>query len=139
MQILSNQSIPLFLTSMNLLIEEQGRNSYERFASNVELFSTLMSSIIPRKDLLLLSGREISMICCGMSSIFRNKQTDADAVRECTIFKSCCSVVSSLISNYPKQLYGCPNGLFSLLLAMLDCILRLNSKRSNAMALEYAK
>eukprot|EP00956_Cyclotella_meneghiniana_P002630 scaffold3107_cov70-Cyclotella_meneghiniana.AAC.2 len=137
MQILSNQSIPLFLTSMNLLTEEQGRNSYERFASNIELFSTLMSSIIPRKDLLLLSGREITMICCGMSSIFRHKQTDdADAV---PIFKSCCSVVSSLISNYPKQLYGCPNGLFSLLLAMLDCILRSNSKRSNAMALEYAK
>lgn len=140
-QILSSQSIPLFLTSMNLLTDEQNGNSYEQFASNIELCSTLMSSLIPRKDLLLMSGQEITMICGRMSSIFKRKQTDdIDAVREYTIFKSCCSVVSSLISNYPKQLYGCPNGLFSLLLAMLNCILRSNSKRSlSALALEYAK
>lgn len=136
---LSTQSMSILLTSMSLLhassIEKKSG------ALNITLFSSAMSSLIQRKDLIVFSGREITMMCSSMSSLFKDREDDdINADSEVTIFKSCCSVVSSLVTNYPKQLYGCPNGLFGLLLAMLDHILHSSSKTGLiTKALEYAK
>jgi hypothetical protein len=136
---LSDQSLVILLTSMSLLQDEQGHGSHDEIVSNVVLFSAIMSSLISRKDLLLLSGREITMICCEMSAMFKKQETN-NTTNDVTIFKSCCSVVSSLVTNYPKQLYGCPTGLFSFLLALLDNILQSNPKNGlDAKSLEYAK
>ena len=137
---LSSHSMKILMASMSLL--QISKTEDNAAVVHMELFSRIMSNLIPRKDILLLSGRELAMICCGMSSLFDNKQQliNENMLAEVTTFKSCCSVVSSLIANYTKQLYGCPNGLFSLLLAMLEYILQSDSKRGlNAHALEYAK
>jgi hypothetical protein len=136
---LSNQSMRILLTSMSLLHDSS--NEKKSSAQNITLFSSTMSSLVQRKDLLLLSGREISMVCSGMSSLFKDRRNDdTDAHCQVTIFKSCCSVISSLVTNYPKQFYSCPNPLFGLLLAMLDHILHSDSKTGlSTKALEYAK
>jgi hypothetical protein len=136
---LSDQSLVILLTSMSLLQDEQGHGSHDEIVSNVVLFSAIMSSLISRKDLLLLSGREITMICCEMSAMFKKQETN-NTTNDVTIFKSCCSVVSSLVTNYSKQLYGCPTGLFSFLLALLDNILQSNPTNGlDGKSLEYAK
>ena len=133
----SSKSMKILMTSISLLQTAKKDNAAVFY---LELFSTIMSNLIPRKDILVLSGRELAMICCGMSSIFENKQQliDGNVLTEVSAFKSCCSVASTLIANYTKQLYGCPNGLFSLLLAMLEYLLQSNIK-SGLNAKEYAK
>lgn len=137
MAYLSSQSVPILMTTMGLLQEPNNMNrSY-----TTTLFSSIMTSLITRKDLLLLSGREIAMICGGLSSTFNDQRVNQEGIAgEATEFKSYSSVVSALLTNYPKQLYGCPNALFGLLLPMLDHVLRSNPKNGlNLKALEYAK
>jgi hypothetical protein len=111
-------------------------------ASNVMLLSKTLTTIISKKELLLLSGREIAMICCEMIPILDDNgvnKHDADGV-SASIFISCCSVVASLIAHYPKQLYGCPSPLFSLMLALLSNVLRTSVKKGlSNKAQEYAK
>jgi len=109
---------------------------------NAKLFSKTMATLISKKELLLLSGREIAMICCGMNPLFNCygvKEND-DADENASIFSSCCLVVASLIAHYPKQLYGCPSALFSFLLTLLSNILQTSAKKGlSHKALEYAK
>jgi hypothetical protein len=137
---LARHSIRILMTSMSLLRDGQGQDSERAIVSNSVLFSSMMSSLVARKELLLLSGREIAMICCEMSSIFHKNKSFAGMMDEVTLFKSCCVVVSSLVSHYPKQLYGCPSPLFGLLLALLSHILHSSIKEGLAQkALEYSK
>ncbi|KAL7482212.1 hypothetical protein ACHAW6_007889 [Cyclotella cf. meneghiniana] len=135
---LSTMSTTVLSTSLSLLRQGQCAHSSQRMVSNTVLFSTIMSSLIPRKEILLLSGREIAMVCCEMSPMFCKSGRDANVLEEVTLFKSCCSVVSSVVVHYPKQLYGCPSPLFSLLLALMNDILQSNSGLSQK-ATEYAK
>jgi hypothetical protein len=116
--------------------------STAQLASNVSLFSMTMTTLISKKELLLLSGREIAMICSEMNSLLISDGANVhdDAKEGSTIFSCSCSVVSSLIAHYPKQLYGCPSCLFGFLLALLSHILQTNSRRGlSQKALEYAK
>ena len=111
-------------------------------ASNVTLFSKTLTTLISKKELLLLSGREISMFCCEMNLILAdigvNKHDANDSI--VSIYISCCSAVASLIAHYPKQLYGCPSPLFSLMLALLSNVLRTSGKNvASHKAQEYAK
>ena len=115
-----------------------------RFVSDVKLFSQTMITLTSKKELLLLSGREIAMIFCEMNPLFRRLDSRVgegyDGDGDVEIFKSCCAVIASLIAHYPKQLYGCPSPLFSLLLALLSDILRTSVKKGLPQkALEYAK
>lgn len=136
---LSSQGKTFLLISMGLLRGKQYDTT--QLVSNVALFSKMMTTLISKKELLLFSGREIAMICSEMNPLFRaydRRETTADD--DVLIFKSCCSLVSSLVSHYPKQLYGCPSPLFSLLLALLTNIFQTNAKKGlSQMALEYAK
>ncbi|KAL7536022.1 hypothetical protein ACHAXR_007794 [Thalassiosira sp. AJA248-18] len=136
---ISGRSKTFLLVSMDLLRDR--RCSRSRFIFNVDLFSKTMTTLISKKELLLFSGREIAMICCEMNPLFNDTGFENNDVNgDIAVFKSCCSVVASLIANYPKQLYGCPSPLFSLLLALLSHILRTNAKKDlSRKALEYAK
>lgn len=80
------------------------------------------------------------MICCEMIPILDdNGVNDADGA-SASIFISCCTVVASLIAHYPKQLYGCPSPLFSVMLALLSNVLRTSGKKGiSNKAHEYAK
>jgi len=124
------------LISMSIL-----RDTFSIKSSNVELFSNIMTTLISKKQLLLLSGREIAMICCEMNALFYHDRAKHYGVENSTsIFHSCCLVVASLIARYPKQLYGCPSPLFSLLLSLLSDILQTSVKKGlSQKALEYAK
>jgi len=111
-------------------------------AANVALFSKAAAALISRKELLLLSGREIAMILCEMSQFLfiggRGKELDASD--DFIIFKSCCSVISAMVAHYPKQLYGCPPPLFNLLLVLLTHLLNTTPKTGLVpKALEYAR
>ena len=124
------------LISMSIL-----RDTFSIKSSNVELFSKTMTTLISKKELLLLSGREIAMICCEMNALFYHDRAKHYGVEDSTsIFHSCCLVVAALIAHYPKQLYGCPSPLFSLLLALLSDILQTSVKKGlSQKALEYSK
>ena len=97
--------------------------------------------MISKKELLLLSGREIAVICCEMSPLLHyDGATENNSIADIPIFNSCCSVISSLIAQYPKQLYGCPSPLFSVLLALLTHLLDTNHEMGlSQKALGYAK
>ncbi len=89
-----------------------------------------------------MSGREIALICSEMNTLFiyDGANVHDDITEGRAIFSSSCSVVASLIAHYPKQLYGCPNCLFSFLLALLSHILWTKSRIGlSQKALEYAK
>ncbi|KAL7548788.1 hypothetical protein ACHAWF_012045, partial [Thalassiosira exigua] len=134
---ISGKCKTFLLVSMDLL---RGRQfTRKQFVSNIKLFSSTMTTLISKKDLLLLSGREVAMILCEMNPLFHYCAGAGDDVDgDVSIFKSCCSVLESFIAHYPKQLYGCPSPLFSLLLALLSNTLRSNHGLSQK-ALEYSK
>jgi len=126
--------------SMGLLRER--KCARYRLVSNVKLFSKTMTTLVSKKELLLLSGREIAMIICEMNALFYDDGANQNLVDgDMVIFNSCCAVVSSLIAHYPKQLYGCPSPLFSLLLALLTHLLHSKhpKKTLSQKTLEYAK
>mmetsp|Transcript_27307 Transcript_27307/g.49617 ORF Transcript_27307/g.49617 Transcript_27307/m.49617 type:complete len:169 (-) Transcript_27307:195-701(-) len=81
------------------------------------------------------------MICCEMSPLFSDDGFNQNDINgDVAIFNSCCAVVASLIAHYPKQLYGCPSPLFSLLLALLTHLLHANPKKGiSQKALEFVK
>ncbi|KAL7435146.1 hypothetical protein ACHAXH_007939, partial [Discostella pseudostelligera] len=137
---LSDTCPKFLLISIGLLRDRQC--TMTELASNVMLLSKTLTTIISKKELLLLSGREIAMICCEMIPILDDNgvnKHDADGV-SASIFISCCTVVASLIAHYPKQLYGCPSPLFSLMLALLSNVLRTSVKKGlSNKAQEYAK
>ena len=110
-------------------------------STNVELFARAITTLVSKKELLLLSGREIAMICCELNPLFyKDRAKDYGEEEGMLIFHSCCSVVASLVSHYPKQLYGCPSPLFSLLLALLSNVLQTSVKKQlSQKALELAK
>ena len=110
-------------------------------SNNVKLFSKTVTTLTSKKELLLLGGREISMICCEMNPLFyHGRSKDYDVDERTSIFHSSCVVVASLIAHYPKQLYGSPSTLFSLLLALLSDLLHTSAKKELSLkALEYAK
>lgn len=106
----------------------------------VGVFSRMMSTLLARKELLVLSGREIAMVCSEMNTLFRiDRVTTRDIACDISIFTSCSSVVASLIAHYSKQLYGCPSPLFGLLLSLLTDILHANKRGLPEKALEYSK
>lgn len=127
------------LISMGLLRDRSCERN--RLVSNVKLFSKTMTILISKKELLLLSGREIAMICCEMSPLFSDDGVNQNDINgDVAIFNSCSSVAASLIAHYPKQLYGCPSPLFSLLLALLTHLLHANPKKGiSQKALEFVK
>merc|ERR1712087_888633 len=100
-----------------------------------------MGTLLSKKELLLLSGREIAVICCEMSPLLHCDRANEDnPIEDTAIFNSCCLVIASLIAQYPKQLYGCPSPLFSVLLALLTHLLNANHKKGlSQKALGYAK
>ena len=108
---------------------------------NVGLFSRMMTTLLARKELLLMSGREIGMICSEMTPLFHIDRVNArDVECDISVFHSCSSVVSALIAHYSKQLYGCPSPLFGLLLSLLSHTLHTNAKKGlSEKALEYSK
>jgi len=113
----------------------------DRFVSNAKTALGAITTLISKKEFLLLSGREIAMICCEISPLFHDDGADKkNAMGDVAIFNSCCSVIASFITQYPKQLYGCPAPLFSLLLALLTHLLHVNPKTDlSQKALGYAK
>lgn len=127
--IIRGECASLVLTAVGLLRDE------EASPSDVLLFSKTVVTLISKKELFLLSGREIAMLCCEMNRLFSETST-ADPL----VFKSCCGVVSALIAHYPKQLYGCPSPLFSFMLAIECHLLRIGTKQGLAQkCLEYTK
>jgi hypothetical protein len=99
-----------------------------------------MTTLISKKEIFLMSGREIALICSEMNPLFVHGVHTYHAKEETLIFSSCCSVVASLIAHYPKQLYGCPSCLFSFLMTLLTHILQTSVRKGlSQKALEYAK
>ena len=135
---IANKCKTFLLISINLLRQNgQCAATTSKLASNVKLFSKTMTTLISKKELFLMSGREIALICSEMNPLFVALD---DAKDETLIFSCCCSVVASLIAHYPKQLYGCPNCLFSFLMTLLTHILRMSVRKGlSRQALEYAK
>ncbi len=137
---LSDTCMEFLLISIRLVRDRQC--AITELASHVKLFSKAVTTLISKKELLLLTGREISMICCEMNPILADTRLNKHGANDASvsIYISCCSVVESLISHYPKQLYGCPSPLFSLMLALLSNVLQ-TSIQSGAShkAQEYAK
>jgi hypothetical protein len=128
------------LVSIGLLRDR--RCATAQLASNVKLFSKTITALISKKELLLMGGREIALICSEMNPLIINNGVNVhdDAKEGSAIFSCCCSVVASLIAHYPKQLYGCPSCLFSFLLALLSHILQTSTRKGLSLkALEYAK
>ena len=138
-QYLSGKAKAFLLISMDL-IRDTSCDASTR-ALNVDLFTKTITALISKKELFLFSGREISMICCEMSSLFYGDQGGiVDDIVSDIRFSSCCSIVASFVANYPKQLYGCPSPLFSLMLALLTHLLNVHPKSGlHQKALEYAK
>ena len=127
--IIRDKCATLVLTTVGLLQDERPSPSESL------LFSKTIVTLISKKELFLLSGREIAMICCEMNRLFSEPET-ADPL----VFKSCCGVVSALIAHYPKQLYGCPSPLFSFMMAIKCHILLIGTKQGLAQkCLEYTK
>merc|ERR1712238_261326 len=81
------------------------------------------------------------MICCEMNSLSHYGEANKkNTIEDTAIFNSCCSVIASFIAQYPKQLYGCPAPLFSLLLVLLTHLLYANAKMGlSQKTLGYAK
>jgi hypothetical protein len=127
------------LISIGLLRDR--RCATAQLTSNVKLFSKTMTTLISKKELLVMSGREIALICSEMNPLFIYDGVNVhDDAKGSSIFSCCCSVVASLIAHYPKQLYGCPSCLFSFLLALLSHILQTSARKGlSQKALEYAK
>ncbi|KAL7499531.1 hypothetical protein ACHAWT_009067 [Skeletonema menzelii] len=127
------------LISMDLLREKACDDHKAKY--NVGLFSRMMTTLLARKELLLMSGREIGMICSEMTPLFHIDRVNArDVECDISVFHSCSSVVSALIAHYSKQLYGCPSPLFGLLLSLLSHTLHTNAKKGlSEKALEYSK
>lgn len=121
------------LISMDLLREQS--SDMQRVVHNVGLFSKMMTTLLAKKELLVLSGREIAMVCSEMNPLFHRTEK-IDVACDISVFVSCSSVVASLIAHYSKQLYGCPSPIFGLLLSMLTNVLHTGSKKK---ALEYSK
>jgi hypothetical protein len=139
---IANKCKTFLLISINLLRRNGQCATTSKLASNVKLFSKTMTTLISRKELCLMSGRDIALICSEMNPLFVHGVHVAldDAKDETLIFSCCCSVVASLIAHYPKQLYGCPNCLFSFLMTLLTHILRTSVRKGlSQQALEYAK
>jgi hypothetical protein len=136
---IANKCKTFLLISINLL-RQNGRCTTSKLASNVELFSKTMTTLISKKEIFLMSGREIALICSEMNPLFVHGVHTYHAKEETLIFSSCCSVVASLIAHYPKQLYGCPSCLFSFLMTLLTHILQTSVRKGlSQKALEYAK
>jgi len=127
------------LISMDLL-RERSCNVHQT-QQNVSLFSRMTTTLLAKKELLVLSGREIGMICSEMTPLFHIDRVNArDVECDISVFNSCSSVVSALIAHYSKQLYGCPSPLFGLLLSLLSHVLHTNAKKGlSEKALEYSK
>jgi hypothetical protein len=127
------------LISMDLLREKSC--DMHQTMHNVNLFSRMMTTLLTKKELLVLSGREIGMVCSEMAPLFHIDRVNTRDV-ECDIgvFLACSSVIAALISHYSKQLYGCPSPLFGLLLSLLSHLLHTNAKKGlSEKALEYSK
>ncbi|KAL7469235.1 hypothetical protein ACHAXS_009497 [Conticribra weissflogii] len=130
-----------FLAIMMGLVRRKYEDPLEESA-NISLYSKAATALISRKELLLLSGREIAMIMCEMSPVLfiEGRQKELVANDDFIVFKSCCSVVAALVAHYPKQLYGCPSPLFTFLLALLSHLLNTTLKTGLVpKAHEYAK
>mmetsp|Transcript_33625 Transcript_33625/g.80437 ORF Transcript_33625/g.80437 Transcript_33625/m.80437 type:complete len:1579 (-) Transcript_33625:2706-7442(-) len=127
--IIRDKCATLVLTTVGLLRDEGAS------PSDVLLFSKTVITLISKKELFLLSGRDIAMICCEMNRLFSETE-NADPL----VFKSCCGVMSSLIAHYPKQLYGCPSPLFSFMMAIKCHLLLIGTKQGlTQKCLEYTK
>eukprot|EP00985_Skeletonema_marinoi_P013726 scaffold6849_cov157-Skeletonema_marinoi.AAC.13 len=127
------------LISMDLL-REKSCNVHQT-QQHVSLFSRMMTTLLAKKELLVLRGREIGMICSEMTPLFHIDRVNArDVECDISVFNSCSSVVSALIAHYSKQLYGCPSPLFGLLLSLLSHLLHTNARKGlSEKALEYSK
>jgi len=108
---------------------------------NVNSFSRMMATLLAKKELLVLSGREIGMVCSEMTPLFHIDRVNArDVECDISVFNACSSVIAALISHYSKQLYGCPSPLFGLLLSLLSHILHTNAKKGlSEKTIEYSK
>ena len=127
------------LISMDILREEACDGHQTKH--HADLFSKMMTTLLARKELLVLSGREIGMVCGEMTRLFHIEGANKrDIECDISVFNSCCSVVSALMGHYSKQLYGCPSTLFGLLLSLLSNVLQTNAKNGlTEKALEYSK
>jgi len=128
------------LISLSLL--RNSRCATSQLALNVKLFSNTMTTLISKKELLLMSGHEIALICSEMNPLFVHDGVNVHhEVKDGTvIFTSCCPVVASLIARCPKQLYGFLSCLFSFLFALLTYILQSSASTGlTQRAQEYAK
>jgi hypothetical protein len=131
-EVLSNFGSKLLPMSSDLIFPfgRQSQVSYKNWKNQILTAQCFINTIIGKNDLIVLKGWDVSNILQTINIALASPEISTEGSHfENAVYSTSCTIVSSLLKHYPKQLYGCTPSLTSALRCLLNHIMRVGNDK----------